>query len=304
MEVLRTPEERFAGLPDFPWEPAYAELPRTPGAPDGTTLRMAYLDEGAGPVVLLLHGEPSWSFLYRKMLPPLTGAGCRVIAPDLVGFGRSDKPADTGDHTYQRHVDWLTTLVADRLDLKDVTLFCQDWGGLLGLRLVAEHPHRFKAVVAANTGLPDGDRRLPEAWWAFRNWVAATPDLPVGTLVNGGCARPLAAEEVAAYDAPFPGPDYKAGPRAMPDLIPQDPGNPAAAPNKRAWEALQAFDKPFRTVFAEDDPITRGADEVFQKLVPGARGQPHRRLTGAGHFLQEAHPQALAQAILDLAREG
>ena len=224
MDVLRTPDERFADLPGWPYEPRYAQTS------DG--LRTAYVDEGSGPTVLLLHGEPSWGYLYRHVVPVLVEAGFRCVVPDLVGFGRSDKPAAVEDYTYARHVEWLRSVVFDALDLTDVTLVCQDWGGLLGLRLVAEHPQRFARVCAANTGLPDGTRRLPDAWWRFRDFVARTDDLPIGVLVASGCAEPLAPQVQAAYDAPFPDASYKAGPKAFPDLIPQDEGDPATPDNQ------------------------------------------------------------------------
>ncbi len=289
MDVLRTPDARFADLPGFPWAPSYAQTS------DG--LRMAYLDEGAGPVVLLLHGEPSWSYLYRHMVPELLGAGLRVVAPDLIGFGRSDKPAAVRDYTYARHVEWLRSVLFDALDLTAVTLVCQDWGGLLGLRLVAEHPERFVGVCAANTGLPDGRRRLPEAWWRFRDFVVAAEDLPVGFLVRSGCADALPDEVVAAYDAPFPDASYKAGARAFPDLIPQDEDNPATPDNQRAWEALERFDKPFLCAFSDQDPITGGGDRMLIGKIPGAQGQPHTTITGAGHFLQEDRGVELARVV-------
>jgi len=289
MDVLRTPDARFADLPGFPWAPSYAQTS------DG--LRMAYLDEGAGPVVLLLHGEPSWSYLYRHMVPVLLGAGLRVVAPDLIGFGRSDKPAAVRDYTYARHVEWLRSVLFDALDLTAVTLVCQDWGGLLGLRLVAEHPERFVGVCAANTGLPDGRRRLPEAWWRFRDFVVAAEDLPVGFLVRSGCADALPDEVVAAYDAPFPDASYKAGARAFPDLIPQDEDNPATPDNQRAWEALERFDKPFLCAFSDQDPITGGGDRMLIGKIPGAQGQPHTTIAGAGHFLQEDRGVELARVV-------
>ena len=213
MRVLRTPDDRFAGLAEFPFPPRYVEI-------DGE-LRIHYLDEGPadGPLVLLMHGEPSWCFLYRRVIPVLVAAGCHVVAPDLVGFGRSDKPGAVADHSYTRHVEWMRAALFDALDLRDVTLVGQDWGGLIGLRLVAEHPDRFARVVATNTGLPDGRHRLPDPWWRFRDFVVGTPDLPVGFLVGSGCQTELAPDVAAAYDAPFPGPDYQAGPHAMPDLI-------------------------------------------------------------------------------------
>ena len=293
LRVLRTPDERFADLPGWPWAPSYA------ATSDG--LRMAYVDEGSGPTVLLLHGEPSWGYLYRHVLPVLVDAGFRCVVPDLVGFGRSDKPAAVEDFTYARHVEWLRSVLFDALDLTDVTLVCQDWGGLLGLRLVAEHPERFARVCAANTGLPDGTRRMPDVWQRFRDFVVRTEDLPVGFLVASGCVEPLAPEVQAAYDAPFPDASYKAGPRAFPDLIPQDADDPATPDNQRAWEVLLAFDRPVLCAFSDQDPITAGGDRALLR-IPGAAGQPHTTITGAGHFLQEDRGPELARVVADWAR--
>jgi haloalkane dehalogenase len=255
-------------------------------------------------VVLLLHGEPSWSYLYRKMVPILLDAGLRVVAPDLVGFGRSDKPASVDDHTYERHVEWLRSALLDArgLDLREITLVCQDWGGLLGLRLLGEHPDRFARVVAANTGLPDGTFSLGEEWWAFHDFVARTDDLPVGLLVQFGSATELPDEVVAAYDAPYPDARYKAGPKAMPDLIPQTPDDVAAAPAQAAWDVLRRFEGPFLCAFSDGDPITRGADALFTSQVPGCAGQPHTTIAGAGHFLQEDKGEDLARVVVDWLR--
>ena len=294
MDVLRTPDERFTDVPGFPFAPQYAETS------DG--LRMAYVDEGSGPVVLLLHGEPSWSYLYRTMIPVLADAGFRVVAPDLIGFGRSDKPAAVADYTYAGHVEWLRSVLFDALDLTDLTLFCQDWGGLLGLRLVAEHPSRFARVAAGNTGLPDGRHRLPDAWWRFRDFVVRTEDLPIGFLVNSGCVNPLSDAEVAAYDAPFPDASYKAGAKAFPDLIPQDADNPATPANQRAWEALVGFGKPFLCTFSDADPITSGGERMLIGKIPGAQGQPHTTIAGGGHFLQEDRGPQLAAVLVDWIR--
>lgn len=292
METLRTDDARFVDLPGFPWQPTYISTS------DG--LRIAALDEGPrdAPAVLLLHGEPSWSYLYRHMVPVLLDAGLRVVAPDLIGFGRSDKPVHEADYTYARHVEWLRSALFDGLDLAGVTMVCQDWGGLIGLRLVAEHPGRFARVVVANTGLPDGTYRLPQAWWDFRNFVARTPDLPVGLLVSFGCTTTLPPEVVAAYDAPFPTAAHKAGARAFPDLIPQTLDDPAAQPNQRAWEVLRTFDRPLLCAFSDGDPITRGADGRFTATVPGATGQPHTTIVGAGHFLQEDRGHELADVVV------
>jgi len=298
MELLRTPDERFADLPDFPFEARYAEIDDL----DGGRLRVAYLVEGPedGETVLLLHGEPSWSFLYRRMIPVLAGAGLRVVAPDLVGFGRSDKPARQSDYSYARHVEWLRGALFDVLDLRDVTLVCQDWGGLLGLRLVGEHPDRFARVVAANTGLPTGDHPMSEAFLAWQRFAATTERFDVGRIVSNGAATDLAPEVVAAYDAPFPDDSYKAGARVFPSLVPTTPENPASAANRAAWESLARFDKPFLTAFSDSDPITGGGDRVFHKLVPGAQGLGHVTLAGGGHFLQEDVGPDLARVVVDL----
>lgn len=295
MRVLRTPEDRFDDLPEFPYEPGYASVPDG----DGGTLRMAYVEDGPadGPVVLLLHGEPSWSFLYRRMLPVLAEAGLRAIAPDLVGFGRSDKPAESGAHSYARHVEWVRALVFDALDLRDITLVGQDWGGLIGLRLVAEWPQRFARVVAANTGLPTGEHGMPEVWWRFRHAVEGAEVLDVGRFVQSGCLTRLPDEVRAAYEAPFPDEAYKAGPRALPALVPTSPDDPATEANRAAWTALAQWDRPFLVAFADSDPITGPMAPILRRTVPGAAGRDHPTLEGAGHFVQEDAGERLAEIV-------
>jgi len=291
MDVLRTPDERFTTLDGYPFAPHYIEV---------SGLRVHYVDEGprdAAPV-LLMHGEPSWSYLYRKMIPILTAAGHRCVAPDLVGFGRSDKPVRREDYTYQHHVDWMRG-VLERLDLRAVTLVCQDWGGLIGLRLAAEHADRFARIVVANTFLPTGDMPAGNAFMAWRKFSQETPEFPVGGIVQGGCATPLAPAVVAAYDAPFPDERYKAGARQFPTLVPISPDDPAAPANRKAWEVLRRWQKPFLTAFSDADPVTRGGDTIFQQEVPGAQGQPHTTITGAGHFLQEDKGEDLARVVVD-----
>jgi haloalkane dehalogenase len=245
----------------------------------------------------LLHGEPSWSYLYRKMIPLLVAAGHRVVAPDLIGFGRSDKPVRREDYTYRRHVDWMHAVLTT-LDLRDVTLVCQDWGGLIGLRLVAEHADRFARVVAANTFLPTGDTPAGDAFNAWRQYSQETPEFHVGGIVRGGCVTDLAPEVIAAYDAPFPDDRYTAGARQFPMLVPTIPDDPAAAPNRKAWEVLRQFRKPFLTAFSDSDPITHGADRLLQQAIPGAHGQPHTMIAGAGHFLQEDKGEELARVVV------
>jgi haloalkane dehalogenase len=291
MRVLRTPDDRFYGLPDFGYRPAYADV---------GGVQMAYVQAGPpdGEPVLLLHGEPSWSFLYRSMMPVLAAAGLRAIAPDLIGFGRSDKPAEVGEHSYARHVEWTRRLALDVLDLRGVTLVGQDWGGLIGLRLVAEHQDRFARVVAANTGLPTGDIAMPEVWHRFREVVQTSPDLSISRLVGSGCLKPLPADVLDAYDAPFPAAEYTAGPRAMPGLVPITPDDPAAAANRLAWDHLTRWEKPFLVAFSDGDPITGGMAPILRRAIPGAAGIDHPVLTGAGHFLQEDAGDRLAAEIV------
>jgi haloalkane dehalogenase len=291
MEALRTPDDRFSALPGYPFAPHYVTV--------GDGLRVHYVDEGprdAAPV-LMMHGEPSWSYLYRKMIPIVARAGHRVVAPDLVGFGRSDKPVRREDYTYQRHVEWMRA-VLETLDLRGVTLVCQDWGGLIGLRLVAEHPERFARVVAANTFLPTGDRPPTPAFLAWQKYSQTTPDFHVGGIVRGGCVTDLPADVVAAYDAPFPDDRYKAGARQFPLLVPTSPDDPAAVPNRKAWEVLARWDRPFLTAFSDSDPVTGGADRLLQQTIPGSKGQPHTTIVGGGHFLQEDKGEELAAVVV------
>jgi haloalkane dehalogenase len=295
VRLLRTPDDRFSNLPDFDYQPQYADIPD----PLGGVIRVAYVESGPadGPPVLLLHGEPSWSFLYRKMLPVLAAAGLRAIAPDLVGFGRSDKPGNRSDHSYERHVEWMRALAFDALDLRGVTLFGQDWGGLIGLRLVAENPERFAGVVAANTGLPTGDVDMPKTWWAFRDAVEKAQVFDVGRSVASGCKRGIPDEIRVAYDAPFPNEMYKAGPRAMPDLVPTRPDDPASDANRAAWSKLTELDIPFLCAFGDSDPITGGMAPILRRSMKGAAGREHPTIGNAGHFLQEDAGEELAAVV-------
>jgi len=291
MHVLRTPRDRFEGLPDWTYTPSYVTV-------DG--VRIAYYDAGdpQSSVVLLLHGEPTWSYLYRTVIPPLIAAGLRAIAVDLVGFGQSDKPASRADYTYLRHVGWLESVVVDHLDLTDVTMFCHDWGGLLGLRLVAQHSERFARVVAANTFLPTGDQSPGGDFLSWREFSQKTPDLQIGNIVNSACLTDLAPETIAAYDAPFPDERFKAGARQFPVLVPITPDDPARLPNVEARKRLNRFDKPFLTVFSDSDPVTAGQDALLRHLIPGSAGQPHKTLRG-GHFLQEDAGPDIASILID-----
>jgi haloalkane dehalogenase len=300
MQTLRTPDDRFADLPEFPYAPNYSDIPDD----DGGELRMAWVQDGpqhADPV-LMLHGEPSWSFLYRKMIPVLTAAEHRVICPDLVGFGRSDKPTRIEDHSYARHVEWVRTLVFDVLDLHRVTLVGQDWGGLIGLRLAAEHPDRFSKIVVANTGLPTGDIPMPDIWWRFREAIQSALTIDVGRFVQGGCRRPMSDEVRAAYDVPFPDDTYCAGPRAMPGLVPTSPDDPAAPANRSAWATLCASTTPMLVAFSDGDPITGGMAPIFQRHMAGAQGITHPVVHDAGHFLQEDAGEELAGYVVEFLR--
>jgi len=300
MTVTRTPEAAFAELPDYPFAPHFVEV-------EG--LRVHYVDDGpasAAPV-LMLHGEPSWSYLYRHMIPVCAAAGNRVLAPDLVGFGKSDKPSEKSDYSYERHVRWVTSFVRE-LDLRSITLFCQDWGALIGLRVVAENEDRFERIVIGNGALPSADGRAAPtvtgalAFLTWRTFATLSPAFPIGRIVDAGCRRKLSADERRAYDAPFLKPASSAGARAFPRLVPLTPLDPAIKPNRAAWEVLERWQKPFLTVFSDGDPITRGGERAFQKRVPGARGQPHLR-PHAGHFLQEDAGPDLARAVNELIEE-
>ena len=332
MKCLRTPDDRFANLPGYPYEPHYTDVPDG----EGGTLRVHHVDEGPreGALVLCMHGQPSWSYLYRHMIAELTGRGLRVVAPDLVGYGRSDKPSRREDYSYQRQVDWLTAWLT-RNDFREINFVGQDWGGLIGLRLVAENPDRFARVVIANTGLPLPSRdmsderiafvqdfrskaptpTLPEmaqalaspnlefpersfAYWQKFCWE--TEDPPIGLLIAGMVdGRTLSPDEIAAYDAPFPDPSYKMGCRAMPSQVPTLGNDPSNAANAAAWKSLDAFDKPFLCSFADNDPVTSGGEAAFITRVPGARGREHPPIAGGSHFLQEGRGVELARRVAD-----
>lgn len=288
--VARTPDARFSAITDFPFTPKFVDV---------GGLRIAYIDEGPqeAPPVLLMHGEPTWSYLYRKMIPGLLAAGHRVIAPDLVGFGRSDKPTRKQDYSYANHVAWMVAWM-DAVGLQHATLFCQDWGSLIGLRLVTHSPERFDRVVLANGGLPTGVQGVvPRAFKIWRAFARFSPWFPIGKIVNSGCAVKLSPQEIAAYDAPFPSSRYAVAARLFPTFVPTTPDNPERAANEAAWEVLKQWHKPFLTLFSSRDPVTRGGDKIFLKLVPGTQGQAHSVTRGAGHFLQEDKGPELAEKI-------
>jgi haloalkane dehalogenase len=289
MEFVRTPDHRFDNLPEWPYAAVYTEVRATQD--DSTSLRIAHVDVGprdAIHTVLLMHGEPSWSYLYRKMIPVLAATGHRVIAPDLIGFGRSDKPTQMTDYTYERHVDWMCQWLTQHDDCQNMTFFGQDWGGLVGLRVVTALPDRFSRIVVANTGLPTGDHAPSEAFLKWQHFSQTSPNWHIGKIVEASCAtKPLDPAVVAAYDAPFPSDEYTAGSRIFPSLVPTNPTDPTAEANRAAWEVLKTWTKPLVTMFSDMDPVTAGGFKPFQKLVPGAQNQPHITIEGAGHFLQE-----------------
>ncbi|MEO0938246.1 MAG: haloalkane dehalogenase [Pseudomonadota bacterium] len=291
MDVLRTPEARFEGLPDYDFAPHYAQV---------AGMRLHYVDEGprqAAPV-LCMHGEPTWSYLYRNMIPVFTGAGYRCVAPDLIGFGKSDKPVLREDYTYQSHVDWMAAWL-DAVDLTGITLVCQDWGGLIGLRLLAAMPERFARLVVANTALPTGDQPMGAAFEGWRAYSQSVEVFDAGRIVYGGTTSKITPQEVAAFNAPYPDASYQAGARQFPMLVPSTPDDPAAPANRSAWKVLEGLDLPVLTAFGADDKIMAGVDGVFQRRMKGAAGQPHTVLPGAGHFLQEDVGPELAALVVE-----
>ncbi len=328
MKTVRTPDARFENLPDYPFAPNYCEVPDG----DGGSLRIHYVDEGPadGEIVLCLHGQPSWSFLYRHMIPVFVEAGYRVIAPDLVGFGKSDKPTERGDYTYARHVAWMSAWL-EALDIQGANLFCQDWGGLIGLRLVAAYPERFARVVAANTGLPDGGglpkeaakpmwdlyetipivpaadlgthfaaKDGPPGFFFWRKYCAESPEFNVGDVMTVvGSGNETAPAVRAAYEAPFPSAEYEGGARQFPSLVPIFPDDVEIPANQKAWESLAAYAKPFRTSFASDDPVTAGMQTILENRVAGAKEVDHIIIEDAGHFLQETKGPEVAAAMID-----
>jgi haloalkane dehalogenase len=295
-DCIRTPDSRFEGLPAYDFAPHYVDV-------DG--MRMHYVDEGPreGEVVLLLHGEPSWSYLYRHMIPPLRDAGLRVSAPDLIGFGKSDKPTRKTDYSYAGHVGWMTAFI-EALDLSGINLFCQDWGSLIGLRVAAENEHRFARIALGNGALPTGDQAIPKAFKIWRAFALYSPWFPIGRILQMGTVDELSAAEVAAYDAPFPSARYKAGARAFPKLAPTTPDDPARDANRAAWDVFRQWTKPFLTTFSNRDPIMRGGEKVWQDSVPGAQGQEHVIIRNAGHFLQDDKGPELAEVLIRFIARG
>ena len=297
MELLRTPDDRFKNLPGYPFKPHYLTIN---DRSEDVGVRIHYIDEGdsGAQPVLMLHGEPSWSYLYRKMVSPFVQAGYRVVAPDLPGFGKSDKPAKRADYSYARHVAWMQDWL-QVMDLNNIILICQDWGGLIGLRLVAAEPHRFARVVTSNTMLPTGDHSPGDAFMKWQQYSQQVPVFPTGQIVHKGTVAGLSDAEIVAYDAPFPDEAYKEGARQFPTLVPTTPDDPESQANRDAWKSLMSFEKPWLCAFGDSDPITGAAAPVIQKLIPGCHGQPHTTLSGGGHFIQEDCGEELSQVVLE-----
>ncbi|TDF41858.1 alpha/beta fold hydrolase [Alteromonadaceae bacterium M269] len=300
MEYLRTPDSQFTDLEGFSFSPNYLHVDDN----EGGQLRVHYLDEGPkdGQVVLLLHGEPSWCYLYRKTIPTLIEHGFRVIAPDLVGFGRSDKPTKRTDYTYIRHLNWLKSTVK-QLNLSNVTLVCQDWGGLLGLRMVAEDPEQYARVLATNTFLPTGDIEPNDAFLNWKKFSQEVPSFPASGIIKGATVNKLTPEIIAAYDAPFPDESYKEGARQFPVLVPISPDNVEAEANREAWKKLATFNKPFLTAFSDSDPVTAGGDAYMQRVITGCEGQKHTTIVAGGHFVQEDKGEELAQITVQFIKD-
>ncbi len=291
MTILETPADRFENLPAYPFVPNFKDL--------GNGIQMHYVDEGdkGAPVALLLHGEPSWSYLYRKMIPVLVEAGFRTIAPDLIGFGKSSKPTATSDYTYRSHLEWLGKLI-ELLELQHIHLFCQDWGGLLGLRIALEMEERFASITVSNTGLPTGQVPMPAAFQQWREFSQQVPVFPTGKIIDGATVSELSPEVIAAYDAPYPDETYKAGARIFPALVPVESTEPEAINNQKAWQKFSQWQKPVLTLFGDSDPITKGGEAFFQKMIPGCKGQPHEIIPQGGHFIQEDQGELLAEKMV------
>lgn len=289
MEFLRTPDERFANLPDFDYEPHYMDLPNG--------LRMAWVEAGEGDPILCLHGEPSWSFLYRKMIPGLSEVG-RVVCPDLIGFGRSDKPKQRSDYTYTMHHDAVVAFI-EALDLRNITLVCQDWGGLLGLPIASELDDRFARLVIMNTGLPNGEGTPADAFLQWRGFAKKQTDMPIGFLLQGATVSELPDDVIAAYDAPYPDGAYKEGAHEFPLLVPISPDMEAAGPMQAARDKFKSWTKPCLVMFSDKDPITAGGDKFFRKLIPSAKDEPEITIADGGHFLQEDKGEEIAQHIVE-----
>jgi len=296
VKILRTPEEKFTSILDYPFQPHYIDV--------SEDLRMHYVDEGPsdGEVVLLLHGEPSWSYLYRKMIPVYVEAGYRAIAPDLIGFGKSDKPVEMDDYTYASHTEWLMSLIT-QLKLTGINMFCQDWGGLLGLRIAGLHPNLFSRIVAGNTMLPNGKGKPSEAFLQWQSYSKTAEVLAINKVMQNSTVTKLTEEEINAYWSPFPDKEYMAGAKIFPSLVPTSEDDPAIPTNLEAWKGLTGFTKPFLCLFSDKDPITAGGEKILKKYIPGTNDMPHQTITDAGHFLQEDKGNEIANIMVDFMRK-
>lgn len=292
IEAIRTPESSFENLNGYPFTAHYINV--------AGDLRMHYLDENptGNKVAVLIHGEPTWSYSFRYMIPVLVEAGYRVIVPDLIGFGKSDKPVHPEDHTFSRHVNWMQTLLFDSLRLDQVNFFLQDMGGLIGLRLVSDFPDRVHSVVAVNTALPTGDQIPGEAFLRWQETLQNMNPFPVGTVVQWGCETKLPEEVIEGYNAPYPDESYKTAPRSLTRIVPVSSGDPEAVSLREAWGELKHFNKPFLVLYGESSHITLGWFNTFQEKIPGARNQPHELIPGGGHFLEEDSKEYLALKMI------
>jgi len=296
MSVLKTDLTLFENLSDWKYKENFTTVTSEFGELD-----IHFVDENStsDECVLLLHGNPTWGYLYRNMIDPLKENGYRVVVPDLPGFGKSDKFSVRYNYSYEGFVDWMSQFI-ENTDLKNITLFCQDWGGLIGLRLAAKYSDRFEKIVAANTGLPTGKAPLSEGFAVFREFLQIKPDLHVAGQVRNGTTKGIDENALAAYNAPFPDDDHKQGVRQFPNLVPGTPRTPSAEPNKEAWKILREWKKPFLCAFSDKDPIFSGVENSFYKLIPGCKDMPHVTIENAGHFLQEDQPNACVEAILSI----
>ena len=296
MSILKTDLTLFENLSDWKYKENFTAVMSEFGELD-----IHFVDENSSSdeCVLLLHGNPTWGYLYRNMIDPLKENGYRVVVPDLPGFGKSDKFSVRYNYSYEGFVDWMSQFI-ENTDLKNITLFCQDWGGLIGLRLAAKYSDRFEKIVAANTGLPTGKAPLSEGFAVFREFLQIKPDLHVGGQVRNGTTKGIDENALAAYNAPFPDDDHKQGVRQFPNLVPGTPRTPSAEPNKEAWKILREWKKPFLCAFSDKDPIFSGVENSFYKLIPGCKDMPHVTIENAGHFLQEDQPNACVEAILSI----
>ena len=299
MQFISTPLQCFENLHEYPFKENFISVTDK----EGNTAKMHFVEEGSGPInILLLHGQPSWSYLYRNVIHALKGVAAKIIAPDLIGFGKSSKATKQENYTYSRHVEWLQNFL-EKKELNNIVMFCQDWGGLLGLRIAAFQPERFSAIIAANTFLPTGAGNMPEEWLAFKKLCEKASRLPIRKIIQSGCTTQLTDGIKTAYAAPFPSEDYIQAARIFPRLIPLTKDHPEARINQEAWQSLRNYDKPFITAFSDKDPITHRIDLLLKRMVQGAKNRKHPTIHGGGHFLQEDRPKEVANVIRNVISE-